>query len=144
MTEEQIQWVAGILEGEGSFSFSKTKMEGGKSKRKLRIRLSMTDFDIVHRVMSIAAPGTSIRREERSAQTFKDGYNRKDAYILSISGFAAERVMRDILPFMGHRRRERIIECLASWNDRLGPVWVPPTEEDAARAQVRLADLGLE
>lgn len=144
MTDEELSWVAGILEGEGSFSFARITKAGKKTRRKLRIRLSMTDFDIVNRVKMLAAPHARILLDERSTQTFKDGYKRKDTYILTIEGFAAEGVMRAILPYMGHRRAEKIIECLAGWNDRLGPVWTPPTEKDKAEATALLAELGLE
>lgn len=120
-TSEEIVWAAGILEGEGSFMYSEGGV--GKRRRKLRIRVSMTDIDVIIKMRNILNPGGSFHRDERSVQTFKDGYKRKDTYILEIEGFKAEAVMNMILPYMGTRRSERINDCLWRWNNnRLGPV----------------------
>lgn len=149
MNESEIIWVAGILEGEGNFSFRKTERNKTKgSHRKLRVRLHMTDFDIVNRVKNLVGPNLTIRRDERSKQVFKDGYTRKDAYVLDVSGFRAEKLMNEILPHMGQRRKDQILNALAGWNDRLGPVWTPPTEDELRERQAKaneiLSLIGLE
>ena len=142
MTEAETIWIAGILEGEGSFSFHLT--QSPKRKRKLRIRLSMTDIDIIVRARNIIHPNGNFRRDERSVQSFKDGYKRKDTYILTVEGGSAATVMRTILPYMGSRRSERINECLRLWEEtRRGPAYQPPTAEERADALARVKDMGL-
>jgi hypothetical protein len=122
MTEnEMIVWAAGLLDGEGYFSYSRNLISG-KMRRKLRVRLQMTDLDTVIKCRNIIAPGKVIQRDERSKREWKDGYTRKNLYILDIQGFQAEAIMRTILPYMSLRRAERIRECLAGWDQRLGPV----------------------
>lgn len=150
MTELELIWAAGILEGEGNFSYRETETtKHNKRKRKLRVRLSMTDIDIVIKMRNIINPGGSFHREERSAREYKDGYKRKDSYICQVEGFKAEVIMKAILPYMGKRRSEKIQDCLFKWeNNRRGPVWFPPTEaelqERSNKADEILSSIGLE
>ena len=95
-------WLAGLLEGEGSF------MRGAPSDPKyIRISITMRDRDIIERVARQfgvqfiqEAPG---RRE-----------NWNTTYQVKIKGGRAETLMRQLHPVMGHRRQQQITTALES------------------------------
>ena len=88
-------WVAGLLEGEGSF-----RRKGGCPCVKLR----MTDEDIVARYAE-ATDGAYTSRFAHKAHW-------KTAYDCQVTGDRAASVMERILPWMGERRAAKIRECL--------------------------------
>lgn len=90
-----IAWLAGYLEGEGSF---------GRIDTRIHIGLQATDKDVVHRVASLT-------NSQYWATSKKLPYH-KQAYSLRITGERAAYYMRLILEHMGSRRTERINECL--------------------------------
>lgn len=143
---DDLIWAAGILEGEGYFSYHETETtKYSKRRRKLRVRLSMTDIDIIIKFRNVFDPTKSVRREQRSVVKFKDGYKRKDTYIVEFEGEQAALVMRSVLPYMGNRRKERIIDALFKWdNNRRGPVYIPPTTDEIAESANKLRDIGIE
>ena len=96
-------WLAGLLEGEGSF------MCGPPSKPNLPvIHISTTDKDIIDRVGAIF--GTKPQRvRSRKAHW-------KQAYACRVKGKPARELMESLRPLMGHRRREQIDAALASWD----------------------------
>jgi hypothetical protein len=57
MSREELAWVAGLLEGEGSFTLQKTKYKGKVRYIQPRIQVYMTDEDIIHRLRSITGVG---------------------------------------------------------------------------------------
>jgi hypothetical protein len=92
----QRAWLAGLLEGEGSFH-----CRGGCP----RIALEMTDEDVVARYASIIGAGYQRRLPTEARH--------KVSYICSAYGDRATLIMRDILPYMGERRSTKIQEHLA-------------------------------
>jgi hypothetical protein len=101
-TINQIHYVAGILEGEGSFlvyGYSPT------------IRLAMTDKDIVVRVRDIISP-------ERLVHDYKNKRtNHKIVYIFTSHSTEAIQWMMTLYPLMGERRKEQIRAVLAAWKN---------------------------
>lgn len=95
-TEDRI-WLAGLLEGEGTFDLQRGKYA--------RIRVGMTDRDVVGRVASLF--GSSIRL------TLK-GKPVSSIWHAEIQGPRAEAIMRAVLPYMGARRSSKIAEILAT------------------------------
>ncbi len=91
-----LYWLAGLLEGEGSF------MKGPPSKPNAPyISLQMTDEDVV----------------ARAANLFQVGYQRtknrkpglwKASYMVQFRGSRAASLMRDLRPLMGVRRKSQI------------------------------------
>ena len=130
LTESQIAWIAGILEGEGYFGIdnrSKKRYENSKTPPTPYIRLAMTDEDVVAKLSTLVDKPYFIPNRK----TVKD----KTVYILHIG--EREKVLfllEKILPHMGKRRSERITECIShiqewkSWVESGGRV------ENAKRA----------
>lgn len=92
---EDLVWLAGLLEGEGTFDLHRGKYP--------RIRLAMTDRDVVGRAASLM--GTSIRLSIRT-----DGH--KATFHTETSGKKAVAIMEALLPYMGARRTSKIAEIL--------------------------------
>ena len=105
ITSGQIRWVAGILEGEGTFS-----IVGHGSPV---VKLKMTDLDIIERVRSIVDPKRlySITRTEGDK-------TRKPSYTITLNGTRAIQWMMTIYPLMGLRRKSRIRELLHLWKSQ--------------------------
>ena len=107
LTEIEIAWLAGLLEGEGSFHFTMV----GKCPNN-RIQLSMTDKDIMERVAKMffttfsTLPPQGLMRKN------------KNYYRVYICGANSRAVMRAIRPFMGQRRKKEIDKQLAAWETR--------------------------
>lgn len=96
-SREDLLWLSGLLEGEGSFDAHRGKYP--------RIRLAMTDRDIVGRAASLM--DASIRLSLHPAPN-------KPTWHTEISGARAALIMAEILPHMGARRSAKIAEVLAA------------------------------
>lgn len=94
---EDIIWLAGLLEGEGTFDLHRGKYP--------RVRVSMTDRDVVGRAATLF--GSSIRL------TLKRDF--KATWHAEVSGARAVEIMRVILPHMGARRSAKIAEILGKY-----------------------------
>jgi hypothetical protein len=95
---EQVAWLAGLLEGEGSFVLRRN----GTS---LSIQLGMVDRDVVYRAREVMGSGSI---NERILPSGKICYNLK----VNHQDVAREWMVR-LLPYMGERRAERIRSILA-------------------------------
>lgn len=105
MIDADLIWLAGLLEGEGTFDMHKNKYP--------RIRVGMTDRDVVGRVATLL--GTSIRMT-----ISKVGY--KSSYHAEMSGQRAADMMWRLLPHMGARRSSKIGEILGRYEWLKGSV----------------------
>jgi hypothetical protein len=104
--DSDVYWLAGLLEGEGSFLKGPPSEPGRPG-----IQLAMTDEDVVARVatiLNIAYGVVTNRRESRW----------KAVYYLRLRGERAVEMMRVLRPLMGHRRQNQIDEALATWKPR--------------------------
>lgn len=101
---KEIAWVAGILEGEGTFCLN---------NESVRFALAMTDLDIVEKVRNIVDKTKII--SSHSEQNSKDGYERKTRYTFTVIGDHAISWMMTIYPLMGLRRKTKIRELLQYW-----------------------------
>lgn len=97
-TRDDIIWLAGLLEGEGSFDAHRGKYP--------RIRLGMTDRDVVGRAASLM--DAKVRLALHPAPN-------KPTWHTEISGTRAAEILQLILPHMGSRRSGRIAEVLATY-----------------------------
>lgn len=98
---DDLLWLAGLLEGEGTFDSHRGKYP--------RVRLAMTDRDVVGRAASLM--DTKIRLSLHAAPA-------KPTWHSELSGERAAEIMREILPFMGARRSARIAEVLGTHHFR--------------------------
>ena len=102
-SDVELAWVAGLLEGEGSF-MTKT---GGNSPK---IQCTMTDLDVLER-LQILMGGRIHPVKTRMAHW-------KDAYMWTLNGQPAADAMKALYPWMASRRRETIDRVLAKWDNR--------------------------
>jgi hypothetical protein len=116
----ELHWLAGLLEGEGSF------MVGPPSSPRMPlIAVHMTDKDVMARLGRIF---------ERKVHVVRPRNPRwRTSYLVRVTGGNAVRWMRLLRPLMGARRQAQIDRALASYDPR-------PTAlltDDTARAALR-------
>ncbi|MBL8187237.1 MAG: hypothetical protein JNK38_04475 [Acidobacteria bacterium] len=106
MKATDLMWLAGLLEGEGSF------LKAPPSNPNCpRVSLEMTDKDIVERA-ALLMGGKVVRRILKSSAW-------KPAYRVIVKGSRAVTLMRLLYPEMGARRRSQIDAALEKYIDRL-------------------------
>src|SRR5688572_472981 len=122
MLREDLIWLSGLLEGEGSFL-----KPPPSSPRLPAIALQMTDEDVVARVADL----WGVRYHKVARQKS----HHKDTYMVAIKGSTAVRVMKELKPFMGQRRALQIEEAVAAYK------YDPPkiSEEDVFEIERRYA-----
>ena len=109
MSDTELAWLAGLLEGEGAFILQRVPPTEREAARiRIKVSLQMTDRDVVEKVRDIVGLGT-VRR----AKTAKDHY--KPTYQWQISAMGAVAALLQLLaPHMGMRRQQQIAACLAA------------------------------
>lgn len=105
MKQDDLLWLAGLLEGEGSF------MKGCPSKPNSPIiSCKMIDEDIIYRVANLF--GVSYCKRLISKKNPKW----KDIYMTQLRGMRAMSIMKQLKPLMGKRRQQQIQNALDSFN----------------------------
>lgn len=111
MSKLDIAWLAGLLEGEGSFviHFKERQPKFGASWKQLavRVQIAMTDEDIIHRV------GAMFNAASYHKKPNKPGY--KLLHMTSIAGPKAVALMKLIRPHMGVRRQAQITKAIQAF-----------------------------
>lgn len=103
ITECDLVWLAGYLEGEGSF------MRGSPSQPNLPvIQVMATDEDVILRVANMF--GTACQKIKSRSQKWKQAYSTR------LRGKKAVNFMMSLKPLMGKRRQQQIEKALASYN----------------------------
>lgn len=109
-----LYWLAGLLEGEGSFHISHAKPRLWRNERSTRasacLSLSMTDRDVVERAKTLMGltSKTTVRVRANAMST-------KPAYMIQTSGWRAIAWMQTLWPLLGERRRARISQIVKAW-----------------------------
>lgn len=112
-TREHLAWLAGLLEGEGSFLMTKAPYYRPK------IQMQMSDEDVVRKAHEVAGVGTVCGpfygltpAGKARKPTWIWGVNRqKDAYALMVA----------LVPWLGVRRCESIRNVLVIWDKHWEP-----------------------
>jgi len=99
-TSEDVIWLSGFLEGEGTFRY------GGRRKKCGAISVGSSDKDVLERASCLM--GGHVYED-----TSPSSMSRKTIWRCSISGYRARRTMEEVLPHMGSRRAAKIQELLA-------------------------------
>lgn len=102
-TEPEIAWVAGLLEGEGSFMTHTKNTPDGYTYPAFRVSCNMTDEDVLVRLSTITGMGhlvgPTIPQNPLHSPFWRWGlYKKADILRLCLA----------ILPYMGKRRSEKI------------------------------------
>jgi hypothetical protein len=100
MNERDLYWLAGLLEGEGSFLAGPPSAPNSP-----QISLTMTDEEIVARAAGLLQ--TTYRKYVKKQP------DRLPAYYLSLKGGRAVAIMRLLRPLMGQRRQAQIDKAVA-------------------------------
>jgi hypothetical protein len=100
MDRQDLYWLAGLLEGEGSF-----QKPAPSEPKYPRITLRMTDLDIVQKVVRFF--GRNYIHTHKSKQA-----NHKDCYSTLVKGNPAVQLMRQLYPLMGERRKQQIEDAI--------------------------------
>ncbi len=104
MTDTDLGWLAGILEGEGSF------MAGPPSSlNSTTLVMATTDFDVAARAAALLGTRPVIRCKPRQA-------HHKQAYQVCITGARARAWMYKLRPLMGTRRQAQIDRAIQSFD----------------------------
>lgn len=127
LTELEIAWLAGLLEGEGSFL-----RPPPSAPRQPRVCIHMTDEDVVQKVASMLGLQYLHLKDLNPGKW-------KRTYKLDIKGSRALKVMELVYPHMGKRRRERIDEILHMFKEQ--PIRTPKLTEAQARDILSLKGL---
>ena len=106
---KSIEWLAGLLEGEGCFS--KQRNTSNHCTTPL-VEVVMVDLDIIEKAKSLFEDigGRKIKIRKRYL------HSGKIAYHCSVTGLPAVKIMLVVLPFMGARRSSCIHTVIAEWN----------------------------
>lgn len=138
VSNSDIYWLAGLLEGEGCFYAHKSAGKTTENKCKLLIQLVMTDRDIVDRAAKIM--GTTVYNRKNPPSLAKN----KQVYVTRIFGNHAAAWMMTLFRLMGDRRRVKIEACLSAWKAAPGKsAWCrgkPMREETKAKISARLRE----
>jgi hypothetical protein len=121
VSERDLYWIAGLLEGEGTF------LKGPPSSPGLpAIQMVMVDHDVVARAAALLGCGVGTVKPRRS--------HWKVSYSLRMKGSRAVEWMNALRPLLGERRQRQIDRAIASYaprsNQRL--------DETAARAALQM------
>jgi len=100
ITPNQISWVSGLLEGEGSFAYYKVPT----------IDIGMTDFDVLIKLSNIMSSNSNVNKHGIDMRG-----DRKRLYRYKINGNLAIQWMMTLYPLMGERRKARIREVITEW-----------------------------
>lgn len=100
-------WLAGFLEGEGSF------MKGTPSSPNMSsVAVTTTDEDVIQKVASLWGVKYHEIREKRRDE--KPHW--KTAYVIRLRGYKAVELMKSLRPLMGIRRQQQIDKALAAYS----------------------------
>jgi hypothetical protein len=108
MDREDLIWLSGFLEGEGSFGCYKSGVGGNHSANSLVVQASSTDRDVIDRVAKLFGKTTL----QVGASNRKRQAHHKQQYGVRLNGMPAALLMLKLLPLMGTRRREQIKRAL--------------------------------
>jgi hypothetical protein len=118
--DENLAWLAGFLEGEGSFGC----YANSKGPLFIQIACQTTDEDVAQRVagyLGVSANGPYTRKGRN---------DRKPYFCINLSGYGAPGMMLRLHSHMGQRRQQEIAAALDRWNARpkkIREMRLPPT-----------------
>lgn len=105
LTEAEIAWVAGLLEGEGSFLRASPSQPGHP-----RVTVQMTDEDVIRRIREVVGHGCVVPTSDTRNPDWQP------AFRWTVKGTPAVELMEKVRPWMYSRRREQLDAALASYS----------------------------
>lgn len=96
------EWAAGLLEGEGCFYL--------KNGYQPRVAVHMTDLDVLEKLRDVFGVGNIVSTQVQQK-------HHKPAWVWSVTRMEdAVRVMTTVRPYLFSRRRDRVDECLLTYD----------------------------
>jgi hypothetical protein len=116
MSEVEVAWVAGLVEGEGCFYIQTEKYTSKRTgetyhNRRPTLIVAMTDEDVVKRLQEVTGVGTV----NRSGPQNKNRPNHKPMWRYRVNPVATLMLAIRLYPYMGRRRREKIEDLLGEF-----------------------------
>lgn len=105
LTTANLLWLAGFLEGEGSFEMGRVDRKAGKTRRP-RISFGTTDLDVAQQAAAIL----QVKVHRRKVR-----HGNKPMFVAMTWGHTAAGWMMTLYTLMGKRRRTKIREILTAW-----------------------------
>jgi hypothetical protein len=106
LSETDIAWIAGLLEGEGSFMKPAKNDPYGMP----RIQIQMTDHDVIEKIAKMFGV---VAYKVKNPRYEQNGW--KTPYMAFIRGSRAAEMMNIVKPYMGTRRLSQIDSALESY-----------------------------
>jgi len=103
-SEGALWWLAGLLEGEGSFDFQCRTSENRNGR--IRIQLATTDYDVAERVAYML--GVKVNGPYKQS-----GIGKLPTYRVMKSGVRIFPLWSRLYPLMGKRRQEQMVSAWA-------------------------------
>jgi hypothetical protein len=99
MTEGEIAWVAGIIEGEGSF------IRAGKNANAVTVKVAMKDEDVIKRLQTVTQMG-SVCYDKYGMWTWQVARRDESPVLIEL-----------VRPWMGVRRTAKINDVMSTFVD---------------------------
>lgn len=97
MATEETHWLAGLLEGEGSFGLRKDPAHYKTRKRRAMVQFASIDEDVVERVAQIWGVAYHHKPNKNTPM-----------FAVRVTGDRVVGIMEDLRPLMGVRRKAQI------------------------------------
>src|SRR5271167_1416346 len=108
MTNDELNWIAGWLEGEGTFYI-------GKNGTAAIIQAFSTDRDVIEYAVKLCGAKKVHYIKPRK---HPNGWMSSEGWRLHLESEDAISLMKQIHPLMCQRRKEKISEVLSAWENR--------------------------
>lgn len=105
LTHKELYWLAGLLEGDGSFEWAREK---GATISKPRLTLKMTNEEVVRKVAKMLG-------YQCSEKEYPERPNWNKAFLVRLKGTKTAALMRTLAPLLGERRQQQIRKLLANY-----------------------------
>lgn len=109
ISDVDLAWAAGLLEGEGSFFICRNDARGYRTPC---VEIAMTDQDCILKIAKILCSNNKIRIRKSKCSRHKDVWVWRARYAPAVH------IMQLILPHMGVRRSAKIREILNEYLDK--------------------------
>jgi len=111
MDSRELNWLAGVWEGEGCFhqtTYTNHHWSGRLYRYPvIKAELAMTDQDVVERIAGLLSTKVIVCPQQNA--------NHKTLYRVSLQGKRAAGLMMTLFTLLGNRRRAKITELLMMW-----------------------------
>jgi len=110
MKTEDLHWLAGYLEGEGTFNAGGAKSSTTGRYTSICIQVSSTDRPVIERVAQLFG---GVNVVDLSTHHYSGSFpNRKPQYRAQVNGDAAVELMAVLKPLLSERRQDQILNAI--------------------------------